>query len=132
MKNTTSSQTICANFKRRWLVRFRSREAAIKVLAELRNLPTDHEYIIEEVFAITDQVEQERHAVEGKGFLAELREVALPGNRRRLILGVMIFVFMQMAGSNAINVSALNFESSIMHLTSITVLLSTDLCIHRA
>jgi len=87
----------------RWLVRFKTREAAIEVLAKLRNLPKDHEYILEEIFAITDQVEQERHATQGKGLLAELREVALPGNRKRLILGVMIFIFMQMAGSNAIN-----------------------------
>ncbi|KAL5312883.1 hypothetical protein ACEPPN_019309 [Leptodophora sp. 'Broadleaf-Isolate-01'] len=111
----------------RWLVRFRSREAAIKVLAELRNLPTDHEYIIEEVFAITDQVEQERHAVEGKGFLAELREVALPGNRRRLILGVMIFVFMQMAGSNAINYYSPRIFASIGLKGQNTTLISTGI-----
>jgi len=54
-------------------------------------------------YAITDQLEQERISVHGKGFMAQLRELAIPGNRRRIILGVQIFIFVQFAGSNAIN-----------------------------
>lgn len=57
------------------------------------------------MYAITDQIEQERIATHGKGIASQLRELAMPGNRRRICLGVTIFVFMQMAGSNAINVS---------------------------
>jgi hypothetical protein len=109
--------------KRRWLVRFRSREVAVDTLAKLRNLPSDHEYIVEEIFAVTDQVEQERQATHGKGLLAELREMILPANRRRIILGVVIFIFMQMAGSNAINVRGTHL--SMRHsLISVIVLFS--------
>lgn len=57
------------------------------------------------MYAITDQIDQERIATHGKGIASQLRELAMPGNRRRISLGVAMFVFMQMAGSNAINVS---------------------------
>jgi hypothetical protein len=53
-----------------------------------------------------DQIDQERLASHGKGLMAEIREMAMPGNRNRITIGVFIFVFMQMAGSNAINVSS--------------------------
>lgn len=89
----------------RWIARFKGREEAVAVLAKLRNLPEDHEYITEEIYRVMDQIEQERLATHGKGLIAEFREMAMPGNRSRITTGVLIFVFMQMAGSNAINVS---------------------------
>jgi hypothetical protein len=89
----------------RWIARFKGREEAVAVLSKLRNLPEDHEYVTEEIYRVMDQIEQERLATYGKGLIAEFREMAMPGNRSRITIGVLIFVFMQMAGSNAINVS---------------------------
>lgn len=91
----------------RWIARFRGRDEAVAVLAKLRNLPQDHEYVVEEIYRVMDQIEEERIATHGKGLLAQFREMAMPGNRNRITIGVCIFVFMQMAGSNAINVSIL-------------------------
>ncbi len=50
-----------------------------------------------------DQIEHERQTTAGKGLAAEFKELSLKGNRNRLVIGVLIFTFMQMAGSNAIN-----------------------------
>jgi hypothetical protein len=38
----------------------------------------------------------------GGGMLSQWKELGNPGNRRRISIGVAIFVFMQFAGSNAI------------------------------
>lgn len=89
----------------RWIARFKGREPALTALAKLRNLPENHPYILEEIYRVMDQIEQERLATHGKGVMAEVREMAMPGNRRRIIIGVLIFIFMQFAASNAINVS---------------------------
>jgi MFS family permease len=89
----------------RWIARFKGREEAVAVFSKLRNLPEDHEYVTEDIYRVMDQIEQERLATHGKGLIAEFREMAMPGNRSRITIGVLIFVFMQMAGSNAINVS---------------------------
>lgn len=56
---------------------------------------------------VLDQIEQERLATHGKGPIAELKEMVMPGNRKRITIGVLIFVFTQFAGSNDINVKAL-------------------------
>jgi hypothetical protein len=87
----------------RWIARFKPPDAAMEVLSKLRNLPSDHAYLVDEMYAITDQLEQERISANGKGFMAQLRELAMPGNRRRIVLGVLIFIFMQFASSNTIN-----------------------------
>ena len=90
----------------RWIARTKGRDLALQALAKLRNLPEDHEYVLEETYRVMDQIEQERIASGGKrGLLAEIRELAMPGNRKRIIIGIFIFIFMQFAGSNAINVS---------------------------
>lgn len=50
-----------------------------------------------------NQIEYERQNTIGKGLIAELRELSRKGNRNRIAIGILIFIFMQMAGSNAIN-----------------------------
>lgn len=87
----------------RWYARFRTREQAVNVLSKLRNLEADHPYIQEEVYRIMDQIEHERQATAGKGLIAEFKELCQKGNRNRIAIGVCLFIFMQMAGSNAIN-----------------------------
>ncbi len=96
----------------RWLASHRGRGACIAVLEKLRNIPADHEYIIEEVTGIMDQIAYEEELVSSSGVRATVREMWEPTNRRRLVIGVMLFVFMQMAGSNSINYySPMIFES---------------------
>jgi hypothetical protein len=46
----------------RWTARFRGREEAVKQLAKLRGLSEGHEYVLEEVYRILDQIGQERRA----------------------------------------------------------------------
>lgn len=48
-------------------------------------------------------MEHEMALSEGKSLKSSLREMAKPGNRQRLGIGALMFIFMQMAGSNAIN-----------------------------
>ncbi|KAF8856750.1 general substrate transporter [Acephala macrosclerotiorum] len=109
----------------RWIARYRDQDSACRVLATLRNLPPDHEYVVDEIHAIKHQVERERLAINGEGLFAELREPILPGNRWRITLGVMLFVFQQMAGSNAINYYSPRIFKSIGLVGQNTVLLST-------
>jgi hypothetical protein len=87
----------------RWIARFKGREPALKALSKLRNLPEEHPYLQEEIYRVLDQIEQERQHTAGKGMMAELKEMVVPGNRKRITIGVLIFIFMQFAGSNAIN-----------------------------
>jgi len=83
----------------RWTARFKGREEAVKQLAKLRGLSEGHEYVLEEVYRILDQIEQERRAAGGKkGWGAEVREMVMPGNRKRIAIGGLMFVFMQFAG----------------------------------
>lgn len=49
--------------------------------------------------AVNDELERRPNG----GMLGEWKELAMPSNRRRVMVGVFIFIFMQMAGSNAIN-----------------------------
>ncbi|KAK9770733.1 putative Major facilitator superfamily (MFS) profile domain-containing protein [Seiridium cardinale] len=60
----------------RWLARTAGREACVRVLLRLRNIEADHPFLLEEVNA---------------------------RNRNRLATGSLMFIFMQMAGSNAID-----------------------------
>ncbi|KKP00379.1 hypothetical protein THAR02_07508 [Trichoderma harzianum] len=87
----------------RWLAREKGREACLKVLQRLRNLPDDHPYLLEEAHSIFQQLEHEELIAEGNGLKSIVKEIAKAGNRRRLGIGALMFIFMQMAGSNAIN-----------------------------
>lgn len=64
----------------RWIARSSGREIALEALAKLRNLPTDHEYVLEETYRIMDQIEQERIASGGKsGPLANSKSLPCQG-----------------------------------------------------
>jgi MFS family permease len=107
----------------RWTARTKGRDETVKILTQLRNIPEDHSYLQEEASAIVAQIEYERAQVAGKGLVVEFKELCRRENRRQIITGILIFVFMQMAGSNAINVRA-----SLPPLVSSTDKIST---IHR-
>lgn len=50
-----------------------------------------------------DTVNDELERRPNGGMIGEWKELAVPSNRKRITVGVIIFIFMQMAGSNAIN-----------------------------
>ncbi len=88
------------------------RTACIEVLGKLRNIPVDHEYIIEEVIGHHGPIAYEEELVSSSSFRATLREMWNPATAGASAIGIMLFIFMQMAGSNSINYySPIIFES---------------------
>lgn len=83
----------------RWLARARSRDVAVAGLAKLRNLPEDHPYLQEEITHVLDQIEEERRMEPGRGLMSQVKEMAHKGNRNRIAIGVVMFIFMQMVCS---------------------------------
>ncbi|KAG5928787.1 hypothetical protein E4U42_008042 [Claviceps africana] len=87
----------------RHLASKQGREACLSALQRLRNIPRDHPYIQNEVHCILGQIQHDEAISEGSGVVSFCREVCQPVNRKRLITGCLMFIYMQMAGSNAIN-----------------------------
>lgn len=86
----------------RWLAQHKSREVAAHTLCKLRGLPEDHEYLQEELTHIMDTVNEQLESPHDQGLVSQIKELRIPSNRRRIFVGVAIFIFMQFAGSNAI------------------------------
>ncbi|KAJ5553231.1 hypothetical protein N7494_002609 [Penicillium frequentans] len=86
----------------RWIAKTHGRARAIETLSKLRDLPADHPAVQEEVSDILDQLEIELSDSLGNT-RAAWKELMEPGLRNRVFLGVMIMIFFQMCGSNAIN-----------------------------
>lgn len=76
----------------------RGRQEALETLAHLRKLSKDHPYVQEEMSQIIEQIEGERLANPDRGVKKTCKVLWQPSNRRRLAIGVIIFIFMQMAG----------------------------------
>ncbi|PVI03025.1 general substrate transporter [Periconia macrospinosa] len=87
----------------RWLAQHKSRSAGLAVLSKLRGLEDDHPYVQEEMTHIMDTINDVFEHTPNGGLIAQWKELAIPSNRRRILVGVFIFIFMQGAGSNAIN-----------------------------
>ncbi|KAJ5091794.1 hypothetical protein NUU61_006664 [Penicillium alfredii] len=87
----------------RWLFLRGRREEAIKNLSWMRQLPEDHIYLIEEIGAIDQALEEQRSTI-GIGFWKPFK--AAGTNKRvmwRLFLGSMLFFWQNGSGINAIN-----------------------------
>lgn len=81
----------------RWLA-LKDRSEDVKVnLMKLRDLPEDHPEIIEELQEINASAEFERESKSGKW-----TELFNKSNLHRLLIGVMLQIFQQWTGSNAI------------------------------
>jgi sugar porter (SP) family MFS transporter len=87
----------------RWLAQHKSRESCAAILSELRGLDEQHPYLQEELSYIMDTVNVEFETRPNGGMLAQWKELGAPTNRRRVLVGVFMFIFMQGCGSNAIN-----------------------------
>ncbi|KAF2154480.1 general substrate transporter [Myriangium duriaei CBS 260.36] len=93
-----------------WLLKKGREQEAYQVFSYVRNLPEDHEYIIEDVAFIKAQIAAERHAVTGSSsptfgqFLkGAAKEAALPGMRNRFLLVFIMFMWQAWSGAAAIN-----------------------------
>lgn len=63
----------------------------------------------------------------GGGMLSRWKELGRPSNRRRIFIGVVIFIFMQFAGSNAINYYSPRIFKSVGLTGSSTSLYATGI-----
>ena len=71
----------------RYLCKQGMREKAAVNLSKLRRLPTEHPYVRSELIDIDDQLERERTATMGAGWIGPLRELFLiKSNRYRILL----------------------------------------------
>jgi MFS family permease len=85
---------------------------ALEDLSYIRGLPIDHPYVRAEMASISAQVAFERAQVESLDKYAVMKRLFGRDNIRRLYTGVLVMVFFQMAGTNAVNYySPLIFQS---------------------
>ncbi|GAA6030943.1 hypothetical protein JCM8097_008949 [Rhodosporidiobolus ruineniae] len=111
----------------RWLISRSRRDEAIKNLCHLRNLESDHSYLVQEVNDIDLAVEQDRTAV-GTGFFAPIRHLFTRWHlARRLIITSMLFMWQNGTGINAINYYAPTIFKSIGVTGGNTGLLTTGI-----
>lgn len=88
----------------RWCAKQDDWESSTTILAKLRQLPADHEYVQSEVRDMAQQLEQERLLVGDASTKTLLKEMWLvPSNRKRALISVMLMVCQQMTGVNAVN-----------------------------
>lgn len=100
----------------RWLFFRGRREEALKNLSWIRQLPVDHIYMVEEVGAIDQALEEQRSSI-GIGFWKPFQAAAT--NKRvmyRLFLGSMLFLWQNGSGINAINY----YSPTVFHSIGIT------------
>ncbi|KAI0405838.1 MFS sugar transporter-like protein [Xylaria palmicola] len=101
------SLMLMCNESPRYLARKDRWEDAKNVLKRLRQLPDDHPYLQEEFQEIAEQLEQERQLMGDASFWSLQKEMwTVKSNRHRAILSVLLMVFQQLTGTNAINVYA--------------------------
>ncbi|CZR58162.1 related to quinate transport protein [Phialocephala subalpina] len=94
----------------RWLAKVGKDEKAVENMCKLRQLAPDHPYVRAEMIDIHDQIEREREATLGSGFLGPLKELfLLPSNRYRIFLGLMCQLLGQWSGANSITIYAPQF-----------------------
>jgi sugar porter (SP) family MFS transporter len=86
----------------RWCLTKGKREQALKDLCWLRQLPQDHQYLMEEVEAIDNQLEHDRVTV-GPGFWKPFLALRQRKVMWRVFIGGMLFLWQNGSGINAIN-----------------------------
>ncbi|KAL6875457.1 general substrate transporter [Trichoderma longibrachiatum] len=88
----------------RWCARRDDWDRATRVLVKLRGLPADSEYVQNEIQEMADQLEHERRLTGDATFKTLLKEMwTIPGNRNRAVISILLMIFQQMTGVNAIN-----------------------------
>ncbi|KAI5818356.1 general substrate transporter [Pyronema omphalodes] len=85
----------------RWLLRKGKRDKAVETLVWLRQLQEESEYVGNEIRAMQEQVERETIQAPSVGQM--IKELFLRGNRNRLAIGVVMMLFQNSTGINAMN-----------------------------
>ncbi|KAI8932705.1 hypothetical protein NX059_010197 [Plenodomus lindquistii] len=89
----------------RWLIKVGRHEEGLAGLAQLRNLPDTHAYVVSEVIDINDQLNREREATMGTSWLGPVRELFTnKANLYRIQLSIMSQLLAQWSGSNSITI----------------------------
>ncbi|KAL1981963.1 hypothetical protein VTN96DRAFT_1975 [Rasamsonia emersonii] len=91
----------------RYYIRRGQDEKALAVMARVRNLPADHEYVVREITEIQRSYQEELEATMGAGFFGILKEMFLmPSNLYRLYLASMAQILSQWSGAGSITLYA--------------------------
>lgn len=94
----------------RFLVKAGKVDHAITNLARVRNLPRDHDYVMDEIHDIQRQLQEEEEATMGQGFFGYIREIFLmPNNFYRIYLGLGSQILSQWSGAQSMTVYAPDF-----------------------
>ncbi|KAJ5690314.1 hypothetical protein N7462_004706 [Penicillium macrosclerotiorum] len=110
----------------RWMAKVHGRSRATQVLCHLRGLPASDPTLQGEIENILQQLEIERATGPGN-HRSIVRELLQPDIRYRVFLGIIIMIFFQMAGSNAINYYSPRIFRSIGVTGTQTTLVSTGI-----
>ncbi|KKK23500.1 hypothetical protein P175DRAFT_0510308 [Aspergillus ochraceoroseus IBT 24754] len=93
----------------RYLIKRNNFPQALQNLARIRNLPPDHEYVVQEITSIRASHEAEMEATLGLGWSGVLKEaVLIPSNLYRLYLALMVQILSQWSGAGSITLYAPN------------------------
>uniref|UniRef100_A0A8H7NES5 Major facilitator superfamily (MFS) profile domain-containing protein n=1 Tax=Bionectria ochroleuca TaxID=29856 RepID=A0A8H7NES5_BIOOC len=88
----------------RWCARKDDWERVKSILVLIRRLPADSEYVAEEIREIAEQLEHERALFGGTSTKALIKELlTIPSNRKRAFIIIMVMVWQQFTGVNAVN-----------------------------
>ena len=87
----------------RYLLKIGQQQKAEDNMSYLRNLSAEHPYVRTELIDINDQLEREKEATLGSGWLGPLKELfVIPSNRYRIMIGLMAQLLGQWSGANSI------------------------------
>lgn len=88
----------------RWYAKEDHWEKATETLAKLRHLPSNSEYVQNEIRDMSEQLEIERRLTGDATAKTLLKEMfTIPGNRKRAIISIVLMICQQLTGVNAIN-----------------------------
>ncbi|KAI0552349.1 general substrate transporter [Xylaria curta] len=108
----------------RWLLAKGHSQKGRRALAYIRHLPEDHEYIDKELFEIQVSLNHELETTGGSRFF-QLKEILAPGVRWRVGMGVLLMLFQNLTGSNALNYYSPTVLRSIGYTGNSVALLAT-------
>ena len=92
----------------RWLLKVNKPDKAAKNLSKLRNLPTDHPYVLGEISDINEQINAENEATEGNTIFAMIKEIFCVKSIRYRFFAVASLTQLlgQWSGANAVTIYA--------------------------
>lgn len=87
----------------RWTAKQDNWEETTRIIVRLRGLPAEHSYVQQEIQDMAQQLENEKRLIGDATTKTLLKEMWLiPGNRKRAIITVILMIWQQMTGVNAI------------------------------